>query len=433
MTPEGDRPALIWYEDGRITAIDDYASGGTDAQIADMGELCLIPGLVDTHVHVNEPGRTDWEGFETATRAAAAGGITCLVDMPLNSIPATVSAEALQRKRESAAGKCSVDYAFWGGVVPGNSGELESLAASGVRGFKCFLSPSGVPEFENVGKSELREAMPIIAKRGLPLLVHAELPEQLHEVHGPLRSYADYLKTRPDEAETAAISLLIELCREFRCHVHIVHLASAAPLQMIAEARAEGLALTVETCPHYLHFVANELPDGATELKCAPPIRCAADREALWDGLRTGLIDMVATDHSPCPPDLKRRALGDFAQAWGGIASLSIALSVVNTGALRRGICMSHASRWMAERPAKLAGLETCKGRLDPGCDADFVVFDPDAQFTVTADDLYFRHAVTPYLGKQLRGRVVQTYLRGEMVFENGEFIKTPFGREVRR
>jgi len=426
VTPEGVVPATIVYEDGMILAIEPYSSVST-AQ--DVGDLYILPGLVDSHVHINEPGRTEWEGFQTATRAAAAGGYTCLVDMPLNAIPATTSVAALEQKRTCAAGQSMVDYAFWGGLVHGNAAELAPLAKAGVRGFKCFMVPSGVDEFEMVTEADLRKALPLIAATELPLLVHAEFPSAIHSSTGQSWTrYADYLASRPDASELEAIQLLIGLCREFRCSIHIVHLASAEPLPALAQARAEGLLITVETCPHYLCLSAEQIPDGATQFKCAPPIRDLETQTALWAALKNGEIDLIATDHSPCPPALKRPDTGNFAEAWGGIASLSLALSAIHT----RHSDLENIAQWMSHRPAKLAGLHRQKGKLASGFDADFVVFNPDTEFTVTPDKLHFRHAVTPYLGQKLRGTVEQTFVRGHCVYRNGEFMGKPVGRECK-
>jgi allantoinase len=394
-----------------------------------VDDFYILPGLVDTHVHINEPGRTEWEGFETATRAAAAGGITCLVDMPLNSIPATITVAALEQKRLAAEGICMVDYAFWGGCVHGNAGDLMALAQDGVRGFKSFMVPSGVDDFEMVKEADLREALPLIAASGLPLLVHAESPKRVAASGGETwTGYAEYLASRPDSSEVEAIELLIDLCREFRCPLHIVHLASAQALPLLAAARLEGLPVTVETCPHYLFFAAEEIADGATQFKCAPPIRGFENQRLLWDALRDGVIDLIATDHSPCPPALKRPDTGNFAQAWGGIASLSVALSAIHT----RHSDVNDLVRWMSRKPAQLAGLQGRKGSLTPGMDADFVVFNADAEFVVGMEDLHFRHPVTPYMGQALRGRVEQTFVRGECVYQGGRFTGLPIGRECK-
>ena len=391
-------------------------------RVVDVGDRVLLPGLVDTHVHINEPGRTEWEGFETGTRAAAAGGVTTIVDMPLNSIPATTSVEGFDAKVAAARGRCHVDVGLWGGVVPGNTSSLAALAGRGVLGFKCFMSPSGVDEFEHVGEGDLRRAMPVLARLGLPLLVHAEWPALLvaAEPSADPRSHRTWLATRPPESELSAIALLIELAREHRAHVHVVHLASAGALDALRAARREGLPVTVETCPHYLTFCADDIADGATAFKCAPPIRGRDNREALWDALGRGDVDLVATDHSPAPAALKGIEDGDFIRAWGGIASLQIGLPVVWTGAASRGYTLEHVARWLAAAPARLAGLTGRKGAIEPGCDADFVVFDPDATFVVDAARLLHRHPITPYAGMRLRGVVEQTMLRGEVVYSAG-------------
>jgi allantoinase len=439
VTEDGIRPVNIVFEGGRILSLGEYR----DAQpiATDFGDLCILPGLIDTHVHINEPGRTEWEGFATATRAAAAGGYTCLVDMPLNSIPSTTNVAALAEKREAASHQSLVDYAFWGGLVKGNSEELPSLADSGVVGFKAFLIESGVAEFAMVREDDLRLAMPIIARSGLPLLVHAELPAPVEQAHArlanrtPWNAYFTYLESRPEEAEVEAVELMIRLCREFQCHVHIVHLASAKALPMLKQARAEGLKITVETCPHYLYFAAEAIPDRGTQYKCAPPIRSAENCEELWQALRDGVIDLVATDHSPCPPALKRlppESDGDFCRAWGGIGSLSVALPAMWTKAKARHFTLTDIVRWMSTHPAALAGLQLTKGRIAPGYDADFVVFDPDANLRVGRDSLHFRHPVSPYLGEELVGVVRRTYVRGNCVFVDGRFAENPVGRECK-
>jgi len=436
VTEEGTRPANVLFEDGRILAVREYgsSSGGED-----FGDLCVLPGLVDTHVHINEPGRTEWEGFATGTRAAAAGGYTCLVDMPLNSVPSTVDVAALAAKREAAAGQSLIDYAFWGGAVEGNSGELHGLAEAGVLGFKSFLIDSGVSEFAMVCERDLRLAMPVIAHCGLPLLVHAELPGPVKQAHhrlsrqAPWTTYSTYLESRPDDAEVEAIELMVRLCREYRCRIHIVHLASAKALPLLKQARVEGLPITIETCPHYLYFAAETIPDGATQFKCAPPIRSAVNRERLWEALREGVIDLIATDHSPCPPALKLIDQGDFEKAWGGIASLSVALPAIWTNAKARGLTLTDVVRWMSTKPAEMARIHSSKGRIGRGMDADFVVFDPDAAIRIEQRHLHFRHPVSPYLGEELLGRVRRTYVRGQCVFNDGHFDPDPRGREWRR
>lgn len=373
-----------------------------------------MPGLIDTHVHVNEPGRTEWEGFETATRAAAAGGITTMCDMPLNSIPATTTVAGLDAKRRAADTHAGINLEFIGGVIPGNQNDLEPLARAGVCAFKCFLCPSGVPEFPQVTERDLRESFPILARLGLPLMVHAEDPALLR-AGTPSSSYRDYLASRPVEAELEAIRLLVRLLEWCPTPVHVVHLSSAKSLDLIRDAKRRGLSLTVETCPHYLTFSAEEIPAGATQFKCAPPIRDAAEREGLWQGLFDGDIDLIASDHSPCLPRLKETG-GDFFAAWGGIASLQISLSAVWTGARVRGAGIDRVSEWMSRAPARLAGLEDRKGRIAAGFDADLVVWDPEEQFVVQPASLLHRHPTTPYAGRILHGRVRASYVGGRII-----------------
>jgi allantoinase len=430
---EDVRPATIEIQDGTITRIGPYEdwSEGAAAERYDAGNLVVSPGIVDTHVHINEPGRTDWEGFDTATRAAAAGGVTTVVDMPLNSVPATTTAAALAAKRAAARGQCHVDVAFWGGVVPGNAAHLDELVEADVRGFKCFLVPSGVDEFPAVDERDLLAALPIIARRGAVLLVHAELPAFLKLPANPTHvTYSTYLATRPPEAEVEAIRTIVRLAREFGARVHIVHVASAEAADEVARAKADGVAITAETCPHYLTFAAEEVPDGATEFKCAPPIREARHREALWSALAHGTLDLVATDHSPAPPALK--CPGDFMKAWGGVASLELSLAAVWTSYQSRGGAESPAlrtlARWMSEAPARLAGLDDRKGRIASGCDADLVVWDPDAAWTVDSSRLEQRHKVTPYAGRRLVGQVQTTFLRGTPVWRDGRLIAAGSG-----
>jgi allantoinase len=384
-------------------------------ELADAGMSLVMAGLVDTHVHVNEPGRTEWEGFATATRAAAAGGVTTICDMPLNSIPPTTSAAALAAKRQAARGKCAINVEFIGGVVPGNAGELLGLRDAGVCAYKCFLSPSGVPEFPHVGESDLREALPILARTGLTLMVHAEDPALLLTSRNS-RSYADYLASRPARAEHSAIALLIRLLESYPTPVHIVHLSSAGSLPLIKAARDRGLPLSVETCPHYLSFAAEEILDGATEYKCAPPIRAASERRALTAALIAGEIDLVASDHSPCPPAMKATG-GDFASAWGGIASLELALAAVWTAVRTLGAPPARLAEWMSAAPARLARLERRRGALAPGLDADIVIWDPEEPFRVEPAKLRQRHGVTPYAGRELFGVVRATYAGGHLTF----------------
>ncbi len=437
VLPEGIGPATVLVADGRIESVAHGRSIPHGYWVSDCRDDCILPGLVDTHVHINEPGRTEWEGFATATRAAAAGGYTTLVDMPLNCVPETTTVAALEAKRAAALGKCHVDWASWGGVVAGNQGDIAGLAAAGVPGFKCFLIYPGIEGFTMVDEAQLRAALPHVAASGLPLLVHAELAAPLDAAAASLADadwtkYSTYLASRPDEAELAAIRLMIDLCREFKCRIHIVHLSSADALTLLGNARSEGLPITVETCPHYLHLAAEEIPDGATLFKCAPPIRSKINQHCLWEGLLTGVIDMVASDHSPCPPAMKRLDTGNFQQAWGGIAGLSVSLPVMWTSLRERGRPLHWIARWMAEQPAKLAGLNSRKGSIAAGHDADLVIFDPEASFTLTADQLYYRHPNSPYVGERLWGKVKKTFLRGEEIFSEGVFTGEPRGVELR-
>ena len=401
-----ERPAAVVVAGERIEAVLPLDTPVDAREVFLADDEVLVPGLVDSHVHVNEPGRTEWEGFATATRAAAAGGVTTIVDMPLNSLPPTVDVAALEVKRKAADGQCAVDVAFWGGAVPGNERELRPLHDAGVVGVKCFLIDSGVPEFP-----PLLDPGPALAELaafdGL-LIAHAEDGALVTEAAG--RRYADFVASRPAAAEDSAIALLLRRAAETGARVHVVHLSSASALPLLARARADGVRVTVETCPHYLALTAEEVPDGDTRYKCCPPVRDEANRDALWQGLADGVIDMVVSDHSPCTPDLKRMESGDFGAAWGGIASLQLGLPVVWTEARRRGHTLAEVVTWMSERPAALVGLPQ-KGRIAPGADADLAVVAPDAEFAV--GELHHRNPLTPYTGRRLTGAVRQTWLRG--------------------
>ena len=436
VTPSGVRAADVHLENGKILSVGDWADVPEGADLVDMGALVIMPGIVDTHVHVNEPGRTEWEGFETATKAAAAGGVTTIVDMPLNSIPATTTIKALDEKLAAAAGKCSVDVAFWGGVVPGNISELGPLLREGVRGFKCFLIHSGVDEFPHATEADLRVAMPELARLDTVLLVHAELEGPVSAAAASVaardpREYETFLRSRPREAEDAAIGLMVKLCHETGARVHIVHHSSSDALGLLREARSEGLPITVETCPHYLTFAAEDIGDGATHFKGCPPVRERENREKLWEAVIDGTIDMIVSDHSPCTPALKARDTGDFMNAWGGISALQFSLPVMWTSFKARGLALTDLTRLMSEAPAKLAGLENRKGKLASGFDADIVVWDPDERFTLQPDLILHRHKLTPYSGMELFGRVLTTYVGGREVYANGEFANTIVGKLI--
>jgi allantoinase len=444
VLPEGVRPASVLFEAGRIVAIERRPL----PEVEDVGDLVISPGLVDCHVHINEPGRAAWEGFETATKAAAAGGVTTLIDMPLNSLPVTTNAAALAHKLSASQGKRFVDVGFWGGVVPDNVRELEGLAQGGVLGCKAFLVHSGIDEFPNSDEADLRRALPVLRDLGLPLLAHAELdlgapaphpdvllarasPDVLLARAGPdvslarasarfddPRAYSSYLASRPNAWEDEAIKLLVRLCRETRCPVHIVHLSSASSIETLRRAKDEGLPISAETCPHYLCFAAEAIPDGATQFKCAPPIREDDNRERLWQALFEGVIDFVITDHSPCAPALKLPERGDFMAAWGGIASLQLGLSAIWSEARRRGGTLAQLAQWMSAAPARFAGLHARKGRIAVGCDADLLVWDPEQSFEVVPERLFFRHKVSPYLGTRLSGVPAKTLLRGQLIYD---------------
>jgi allantoinase len=436
VLPDGVREAAVFVVDDRIESVGDYGLRRDADRVVDLGDLPLLPGLVDSHVHVNEPGRTEWEGFASATRAALAGGVTTICDMPLNSSPVTTTVDALRAKVAAAAGQCAVDVAFWGGAVPGNADSIGPLLDAGVIGFKCFLIDSGIDEFPPLSREELRAAMKVLAQSGAPMIVHAEDPSQVSEPAGA--SYDAFVASRPPVAERRAIETVISAAAFSGARAHIVHLAAGECAALISSAKAAGIALSAETCPHYLSFAAEEVPAGHTEYKCCPPVRYAANREALWRALGDGAIDAVVSDHSPCTPALKGitdaelteagPADGDFRTAWGGISSLQLGLPVVWSGARRRGFSLSDVARWMAAFPASLAGLPS-KGRIAAGGDADFVAFDPDASWTVHGAELYHRHPVTPYEGRTLTGRVTRVWLGGTEVTPNDR----PRGRLLAR
>lgn len=440
VTPGGIRAASVHVAEGRIVAVADHDAAPAGATVVDAGDAVVMPGVVDTHVHVNEPGRTEWEGFRTATQAAAAGGTTSLVDMPLNCIPATTTLAALRTKQREAAGQLWIDVGFWGGVVPGNASELAAMAEHGAIGFKCFLTPSGVEEFGYVQEHELHPAMRELARIRSTLLVHAEMPGPIEAAELDLartladpRRYATYLASRPRAAENDAVALLVRLCGDTGARTHVVHHASSDALPLIAWARAAGLPLSAETCPHYLSFAAEDIPDGATAFKCAPPIRERENRELLWQALRDGVLDLVASDHSPCSPSLKHQELGDFQQAWGGISGLQLALSVVWTEARARGFTIADVVRWMCAAPAALAGIAGRKGRLAAGADADIVIFDDQATAVVEPARVLHRHKVTPYAGRTLHGVVRSTYLRGQRIWHDGALEGPPRGQTFAR
>ncbi|MEU8139423.1 allantoinase AllB [Streptodolium elevatio] len=419
VTPTGEVAADVVIAGGRITDVAPYGSV-TGSPVEDLGELALLPGLVDTHVHINEPGRTAWEGFPSATRAAAAGGVTTLIDMPLNSIPPTTTVNALHAKQDSARGRVYVDVGFWGGAVPGNLNDLEPLYRAGVFGFKSFLSPSGVDEFPHLTREQLDESLAELARLDALAIIHAEAPEVLDAAPQRAgRAYADFLASRPDAAEAVAVTELLDAARETGARVHVLHVSSAEVLPLLAKARADGIRASAETCPHYLTLAAEQVPEGDTAFKCCPPIRSESNRDLLWDGLRGGDFVAVVSDHSPCTVDLKRLEEGDFALAWGGIASLQLGLPAIWTEARRRGHSLADVVGWMATGPARFAGLRR-KGLIAPGRDADLVAFDAEAAFVVDPAGLHHRNPVTPYAGRELTGVVRTTWLRGVPVDLDG-------------
>lgn len=420
ITPAGVKSAVVLVQNGKI--IDVVKEAPTDIPVIDAGDDVVMPGIVDPHVHINEPGRAEWEGFDTGTRAALAGGITSLVEMPLNASPVTTTVDAFEKKIKAAAGKIHMNCGFWGGVIPGNEKDIEPLIEKGVLGFKAFLTHSGIDEFPNATEEDLRKVMPLIAKYGLPLLVHCELDSALHQTQGNSRSYQHYLASRPKKWEDDAIALMIRLCEEYDCRTHIVHLSSADSIEQIVAAKQKGLPLTVETCQHYLYFNAEQIPDGRTEYKCAPPIRGKANNERLWKALKDGIIDFVATDHSPAPPAMKETESGNFMKAWGGISSIQFALPVLWTAAKKHNCIPENMAKWLCEKSSLLPTLNI-KGRIENGYDADLVIWNPEETFTVSEDIILHRHKITPYLHEQLYGVVKQSWLKGEKVYDAGKFL----------
>ncbi|MCI1752527.1 MAG: allantoinase AllB [Flavobacteriales bacterium] len=428
ITPTGVIEATLIIADGTISDVLPGKIEKEGISFESVGNKVIMPGVIDAHVHINEPGRTEWEGFETATKAAAAGGTTTLIEMPLNASPVTTTAAALKLKLEAAKGKLHVNCGFYGGVIPTNIDDLDELLRSGVFGIKAFLTHSGIDEFPNVTEADLRKALPILKKHDATLLVHCELEGAVRTMHASsiptpdnARSYAHYLASRPPSWETDAVALMIRLSEEFDVHVHIVHVSAAEALPLIREAKNKGLRITAETCPHYLVFCAEEIPDGATEYKCAPPIRERANNELLWEALKDGTLDFVATDHSPAPPDIKEQQSGDFMKAWGGIAGLQFLLPAFWTGAKEHGFSLEDVARLLCEHPADFLGLKK-KGRIASGCDADLVIWDPEANFVVKKEDVQHRHKLTPYVGRKLFGVVERTVVGGRKVFGNGNF-----------
>ena len=430
LTPKGERPAAILIQEEKIMDVVSISEIPSDCPVEDMKNDVVMPGLVDTHVHINEPGRTDWEGFETATKAAAAGGITTLVDMPLNCIPVTTTVDALNEKIAATKNQLWVDCGFYGGLIPDNLQDIESLADAGVLGFKAFLSHSGIDEFPNINEKHLREALPIFANKGIPILVHAELENGAiqSEDHSTYKSFQD---SRPKSWENNAVKLLIQLSKEFDARIHIVHLSSADILAEIAQTRNDGYPISVETCPHYLHFSSEHISDGDTRFKCAPPIWESDNKEKLWSGLENGLINFITSDHSPCTAELKNLEVGDFEKAWGGISSIQFTLPVIWTECKTRGYSMDQLINWMSKQPAKFIGKDQQKGQISPGFDADLVCWNPDKKYIIQKEAIHHKNKLTPYEGESLYGVVNATFLRGQKVYENGEFLGNPTGEII--
>jgi allantoinase len=426
------KEATIFFENGKITRVADEKIAAEN--IHDVGEQVVMPGVIDAHVHVNEPGRTDWEGFDTASQAAAAGGITTIVDMPLNASPVTTTAEALKQKLSSTSGKLHVNAAFYGGVIPGNEDEIQGLIEAGVVGIKAFLTHSGIDEFPNVTEKELNACMPLLAKHNIPLLVHCELDDKDHaeDLSKHPTSYKSYLASRPKKWENDAVDMMIGLCRKHNCRTHIVHVSSAEALDNIAKAKAEGLLITAETCPHYIYFNAEEIPDAATIYKCAPPIRETANNKQLKEALHTGVLDFLSTDHSPAPPSIKEIESGNLQKAWGGIAGLQFLLSASWT-ALKDTMTLEKFIPLLTANPAVFLQLNHHKGFLKEGYDADIVVWSPEESNIVTEDEILHKHKISPYVGQQLYGKVYQTYVSGELVYSDNQIKQKNIGKWLLR
>ncbi|MEO6732206.1 MAG: allantoinase AllB [Ferruginibacter sp.] len=431
VLPGGTQEAFVVVENGIITDVNTSLPDGNAYELIELYDQLLMPGVIDPHVHINEPGRTDWEGFDTATKAAIAGGITTVVDMPLNSSPVTTTVTAFDQKLSAAQNKLHTNVGFWGGIIPGNENEIEGLIERGVLGFKAFLTHSGIDEFPNATEEDLRKAMPLIAKKGLPLLVHCELTDNVQRSGEEVRSYFNYLGTRPKIWEDNAIEMMIRLCEEFDCRVHIVHLSSADSLEQIQRAKEKGLPITVETGQHYVYFNAEQINDGETQFKCAPPIREKENNDMLWKALQSSIIDLVATDHSPSTPALKELESGDFLKAWGGIASLQFALPVLWTAARQRNIPFDKIVQWLCEHPAKLIGKSSSKGKIEKGYDADLVALSEEKMFYVKEDIIQHKHKITPYLHEQLFGVIEQTYVGGVKVYDSGVIEKLNAGKII--
>ncbi len=432
LTPTGIKSGMVVIEQTKIIAVLKEIDSSFTGSVVDVGESVIMPGLIDCHVHINEPGRTAWEGFETATKAAAAGGITTLIEMPLNASPVTTTASNFEIKQAAAKGKLNVNCGFWGGVVPDNLNELDTLLKSGVYGLKAFLTHSGIDDFPNTTAEQLRKALLILKKYDMPLLVHCELDAPNMDAHlleeNP-KNYHAYLKSRPKSWENNAVQLMIDLCRETRARVHLVHISSAEALPLIVAAKREGLPLTAETCPHYLFFNAEQIPDGATEFKCAPPIREKENNEKLWSALKDGTLDFVVTDHSPAPPNLKEIESGNFKKAWGGIAGLQFSLPAMWTGMKHRGFSIQELSNLMSENVANFMKMNSHKGKIEKGYDADLVIWNPNKKFKIKTEQIQHRHKITPYAGLELYGQVEQTFVNGIKVFDHENFIHLNQGK----